>query len=154
MVKASLRALSEKGLPDDRKNGLLHLSWCTAKAFHCQELEVLFPKDDKEHSTVLKALWALDKKEAKRMVLKVTEKEDTKTTGKAANKTVTKKKFNFKAARAASATKSINSKVQVEVIWTRWSLGFCGVLFDNACGEIKALSAFLRAKLDKQTRMR
>ena len=44
----------------------------------------------------MKALWALDKKEAKRMVLKVTEKEDaTKQTGKGIKKTVKKKKFSF-----------------------------------------------------------
>jgi hypothetical protein len=47
-IQASLQALSEKGLPDERKNSLLHLSWCTNKAFHCQELEVLFPKDVRE----------------------------------------------------------------------------------------------------------
>ena len=97
----------------------------------------------------MKALWARDKKEAKRMVLKVTEKEDaTKQTGKGIKKTVKKKKFSFKAARAASATKSVNNKVQVEVIWARWSMGFCGVLFNSACEEIKALNAFLRKGLE------
>ena len=84
----------------------------------------------------MKALWELDKKTIQ-MYLVAGKPKDASS--------LPKKKFSLKAAKAAAAKNAEKLRVQ----WMRWSLRFCGVLFDHALREIEVLNEYLQAYIDQ-----